>query len=264
MGTFNAENIPKELKDLPQWVCVKRGNKIPMNARENKPASSADPNTWCDFNTAFSAVWEGKYDYCGFVFANNGLVGIDIDAGFDQDGFITNEAASILPRCMSYTERSMSGRGFHVLLKGDIPFKGKNNLEGIEIYKASRYFIMTGNVSLYNEIIENQPAIDRILELYFPNTRPEHSSKQFSDKIYSPLWKLPHNGRIMVKPQYPQIKPGCRNLSLTSLAGSMHNTGYSFDEIFKELLFVNETKCVPPLDTNEVLTIVKSITRYRR
>ena len=30
---------------------------------------------------------KGFYDYCGFVFADNGYVGIDIDIGYDQDGF---------------------------------------------------------------------------------------------------------------------------------------------------------------------------------
>jgi hypothetical protein len=209
-------------------------------------------------------VSDGHYDYCGFVFADNGVIGIDVDDGYDEDGLLSPIASDILSRCGSYTEKSRSGRGFHIILKGTLPFKGKNNLAGVEIYKAARYFIMTGDVLLYRNVVENQEAIDYVVETYFPDTRSESNSQSNGNRIYSPVWQLPKDGRIMVRPRYKPIKSGSRNLSLTSIAGQMHNQGYSFDEIFKELLFVNETKCTPPLDTAEVLTITKSVVRYRR
>jgi hypothetical protein len=258
------ENIPEELKTLKQWVCSHDDTKVPFQSTENKAASSTNPETWSSFDTAFTAVSEGRYDYCGFVFADNGIVGIDVDDGYDREGFISPLATNIIRACGSYTEKSRSGRGFHIILKGTLPFKGKNNLAGVEIYKASRYFIMTGDVLLYCNMIENQPAIDYVLETYFPEARSESNSQYNGNRIYSPVWQLPKDGRIMVRPHYPPIKPGSRNISLTSLAGQMHNQGYSFNEIFKELLFVNETKCTPPLDMGEVLTITKSVVRYRR
>ena len=142
------ENIPTELKKLNQWVCTRGDSKVPMKAWKNEAASSVNPQTWADFDTAHKSVTEGHYDYCGFVFNDNGLVGVDIDAGYDGDGFLSQLAADIIGKCQSYTEKSKSGRGFHILLRGDLPFKGKNNLAGVEIYKSSRYFIMTGdNVS---------------------------------------------------------------------------------------------------------------------
>lgn len=70
------DNIPDELKNLAQWVCTFEGSKVPMKAFENEAASSTNPATWTDFNTALGAVEEGFYDYYGFVFAENGLVGI--------------------------------------------------------------------------------------------------------------------------------------------------------------------------------------------
>ena len=97
-------------------------------------------------------------------------IGIDIDDGYDEVGLISPLAADIIGKCKSYTEKSKSGRGFHILVKGDIPFKGKNNLAGVEIYKQSRFFIMTGDVLLYDKIVENQDAIDYIVQKYFPNT----------------------------------------------------------------------------------------------
>ena len=74
--------IPEELKNMNQWVCAWDNSKIPMKAFEKKAASSTAPDTWSSFEQAEWAVENGYYDNLGFVFADNGLVGIDIDAGF--------------------------------------------------------------------------------------------------------------------------------------------------------------------------------------
>lgn len=42
-------------------------------------------------------------------------------------------------------------------------------------------------------------------------------------RIYSPVYRRPENGKLHLKPEYPPITPGSRNLSLTSLAGQLHN-----------------------------------------
>lgn len=257
------ENIPNELKELNQWVCTRSDSKVPMKAFENEAASSTNPQTWAAFDTANEAVSKGFYDYCGFVFADNGYVGIDIDAGYDEDGFLSPIAATIIGKCRSYTERSKSGRGFHILLRGTLPFKGKNNLAGVEIYKSARYFIMTGDTLLYHMIEENQDAIDFVVENYFPEIRQEKETS-FTGRIYSPVWELPENNRIKLRPVYPRIPNGSRNICLTSLAGMLHNIGYSKANIYKELEYANLTACDPPLDRNEVQAIVRSVTRYKR
>ena len=79
------ENIPAELKKLNQWVCTRGNSKVPMKAWENEAASSTNPQTWADFDTAHKSVSDGHYDYCGFVFNDNGFVGVDIDTGYDED-----------------------------------------------------------------------------------------------------------------------------------------------------------------------------------
>lgn len=259
---MNLKNIPIELQSLKQWVCTKGDSKIPMNATKPFPASSTTPYTWSSFETAISAVADGRYDYLGFVFNDNGIVGIDIDDGYDKDGFLSEIAIDIIGKCKSYTEKSKSGRGFHILVKGDLPFKGKNNLRGVEIYKAARYFIMTGNTLLYRNIVESQEVIDYIVEKYFPEVR-ENANSSSGNTIYTPMWERP-NEKIPLRPIYPPIPDGTRNLSLTSLAGQWHNIGYSKENIYKELLYVNSVACTPPLDINEIQMIVNSVTRYKR
>ena len=258
------DRVPLEMQNLSQWVCTHEGSKVPMKAYEPEAASSVNPNTWSEFSMALKAVEDGYYDYCGFVFAENGLVGIDIDVGYDEEfGLMSPLAADIIRKCGSYTEKSKSGRGFHIILKGDLPFKGKNNLQGVEIYKTARYFIITGDTLLFTDIVENQEAIDYVVDKYFPDSR-ESKDSPMGSRIYSPIWEMPQEGRIKLRPVYPRIPDGSRNICLTSLAGMLHNQGYSKAQIYDELLYCNTVACDPPLGKNEIQAICNSVTRYKR
>lgn len=258
-------NIPEELRILPQWVCANSNNKVPMIATSPYNASSTDPNTWSTFQEAVMSVECRNYDYIGFVFNNNGIVGIDLDTAYDEEGFISPLAADIIGRCKSYTEKSRSGRGVHILVKGDLPFKGKNNLAGVEIYKQSRYFIMTGDSIIYDEIIENQEAIDYIVSEYFSPTQ-KNSDKSYvpESRIYTPKWEKSTDSKIKLRPVYPRIPNGCRNICLTSLAGMLHNQGYTRKQIYDELSYCNKVACEPVLSDREVNAIVNSVIRYKR
>ena len=174
---MDYSRIPEELKNQNQWVCAWDGSKVPMRAFERKAASSTAPDTWSTFEQAEWAVENGHYDHIGYVFADQNIVGIDIDAGF-EDGLMTPLCADIMQACHSYTEKSRSGRGVHILMRGKLPFSGKNNLAGVEIYQARRFFIMTGKVLIFPEIIDNQEAIDYVVEKYFKETEKPSSYNQ--------------------------------------------------------------------------------------
>ena len=259
------DNIPQELRVLKQWVCANEDSKVPMQANCPYPASSTNPATWASFEDALWAVEHGHYDYLGFVFNDNGIVGIDIDDGYTPDGYVSQLTSDIVSECNSYTEQSKSGRGFHIFVKGDIPFKGKNNLAGVEIYKTARFFIMTGSVvSGVNIIRENQQALDYIVSRYFPETR-ERKTTTVTPRIYNPEWDSPKGSkRVKIRPNYPVIPDGCRNICLTSLAGMMHSIGYTKGQIYRELQYANNTACRPPLLDGELRTICNSVTRYQR
>ena len=257
------DTIPEELRQLKQWVCVSDYSKVPQQALSFRPASTDDPATWSSFDDAVLSVKMGFHNYIGFVFNDNGIVGIDLDDAM-ASGIATPLATEIGHMCSSYTEISKSGTGLHIFVKGDIPFKGKNNLAGIEIYKAARFFIMTGDVLTFKYLVSNQPALDYIVDKYFPETR-EKKSTTITPRIYNPEWECPKGSkRVRVKPHYPAIPDGCRNICLTSLAGMMHSIGYTKGQIYRELQYANETACKPPLDDGELKTICNSVTRYRR
>ena len=262
MGNF--ENIPAELKLEKAWVNVWKNSKIPMQTRFRKAASAIDSTTWGTYEDAVSNVTNASYDGIGYVFHGTGLVGIDCDCGFDSDGFLSDIAIDLITSARSYTEKSRSGRGIHILVKGILPFAGKNNRMGVEIYSSSRYFIVTGEKLIYDKIIENQEAIDYIVEKYFSEVEKENESTGSTGRIYSPHYAKPEKGKIVIQPTYPPIPQGIRNLSLTSLAGQLHKQGYGKKEIYMELLKANQAACKPPLPVGEIQTIVNSVTKYRR
>jgi hypothetical protein len=260
------DNIPEELKRLNQWVCANGDSKVPMQATCDRPASSTNPTTWASFEDAVWAVEHGYYDHIGFVFNDNGIVGIDLDDAVGDFGFLTPVAHDVFNLCSgTYAEFSKSGNGLHIFVKGNIPFKGKNNLAGVEIYKTARFFIMTGNsYSEARSIKIYQDALDKIVERYFPETR-ERKSTTVTPRIYNPEWDSPKGSkRVRIRPNYPVIPDGCRNICLTSLAGMMHSIGYSKGHIYRELQYANSTACKPPLLDGELRTICNSVTRYRR
>lgn len=209
--------IPQELKALNQWVCTWDSSKVPMKAFEWKAASPSAPETWSSFEQAQAAVEAGYYDDVGFVFADNGIVGIDIDTGF-EDGLMTPLCADIMQHCRSYTEKSRSGRGVHIFLRGMLPFHGKNNRKGVETYRAKRFFIMTGNVLIFPDIAENQAAIDYVVKTYFTETEKAGEKSPLVQRIYSPLYRKPMNGTIFLRPEYPEIPSGGQK-SFPNLAG---------------------------------------------
>ena len=281
---MDYSKVPDELKNLNQWVCVWDGSKIPMRATERRGASSVDPATWSSFEQAAACVEAEVYDHIGFVFADNGIIGIDIDTGF-EDRLMTPLCADIMNHCRSYTEVSRSGRGVHIFLKGTLPFPGKNNMSGVEIYQSKRFFITTGKQICFDRIMENQPAIDYVLDKYFINgdctrrglypgtrtTTPQDNAQHSNferlskgTKIYTPEWEKPKKGRFRVSPEYPEIKKGNRNLSMLSIAGQLWKQGYDLAELYKKLCKINQESCKPPLTERELQSICKSISKYER
>ncbi len=258
--------VPKELKELKQWVNANKGNKLPMAG--TTPASVANPSTWLTFDEALANVELGINDYLGFVFNDNGIIGIDLDGGddhhevFDSDGFLTEKAIEVLEQTQSFSEVSISGRGIHIYVKGELPFSGSNNRKHVEIYKIGRFFIFTGNVLIFDKIVENQKGIDFVIKKHFQKTERDSKTNRIKKPIiYEPVREF-KDGKLIVT--YPPIVQGSRNMCLTSLAGQLHYAGATPETIYHKLLEVNKIACTPPITRAEIETIVESVTRYKR
>lgn len=185
------ENIPFELKQLDQWVCWKlesraghndksKMTKVPYCAFDGTRASSTDPRTWTSFSEAIRAVTEFGFNGVGFVLTENDpYVGIDLDDAVDENGEIRSEQADLLNKLDSYTERSQSGKGFHVIVRGGTPNGDSMNKrdalgpgQGLEIYFAKRFWVVTGDrISMFPEGIEERTSQVKELFMRFKPTK---------------------------------------------------------------------------------------------
>lgn len=167
------ENIPQEMKILPRWLVWKLedwGGKKPTKTPYSVHSGYAkvnDPATWGTFEQAVTAC-QGGYNGIGFVFTDTPYVGVDIDGCIDPSGTVTPEAADIVQRLATYTERSQSGSGFHIILNGKLP-DGRRRNGSYEMYGSNspRYFAMTGDLyGDHREIRADQSVIDQMHRQY--------------------------------------------------------------------------------------------------
>ena len=173
------ENIPADLRALPQWVCWKletvdgRLTKIPYTATGSK-ADSTNPQTWGTFETCCAGLRSQKFFGLGFVFAEGGdLTGIDLDKHRDPTtGKLDSFAAEYVSRLNSYTETSQSGTGVHTIARATIPSdKGRRDAKsGVEMYSKARFFVMTGNHldGTPRTVESRQKAVEGMFREVFP------------------------------------------------------------------------------------------------
>lgn len=148
---MSYHRIPKELQELNQWIVWK--SETLDNGKKTKrlyqcsgyPASVTNPGNWASFSCAVECA--ENYDGIGFVFtAEDDYCGIDIDNANKHDNpeWQLKRQLQVYERFQSYTERSPSGEGAHIIVKANI---GKGVRDGaLEIYSQERYFTFTGDV----------------------------------------------------------------------------------------------------------------------
>ena len=169
MTEIYQNNIPSELKALPQWVAWSGKNrnngkkgKMPVNPMTGKYAKINDPNTWTNFDDAVKYYQENLLDGVGFVFSeHDDFIGIDLDQCIDRnEGIIEAHSESIIRQFNSYTEISPSGEGVHIFVKGELPAGGRKS-GNIEIYDTRRFFTVTGNTidDSPNQILDRSDEI---------------------------------------------------------------------------------------------------------
>jgi putative DNA primase/helicase len=154
MAVFLPENIPQEIKALPNWALWKREliagktKKAPYQISRFK-AKSNNPLTWCKFETAFTAYRdvEGFDGICWMMPVKpSDLIFIDVDHCI-KDGVIEPWALEIVKRFNSYTERSQSGNGLHILIRAKKPIcRCRKARSPFEIYDCLRPCYLTGDV----------------------------------------------------------------------------------------------------------------------
>lgn len=159
-------NIPDEMRQYRQWLCWRfemRGNsdkptKVPYHPESGKLASVTDPATWTDFATAVAYQDAHRYDGIGFVLTKADpycFIDLDDTHGHQKD---FERQLKVYQEFDSYSERSPSGNGLHIIIKAKIPQGRRRN--SIELYSDERYMTMTGDVFNPKPIEDRQELAD--------------------------------------------------------------------------------------------------------
>jgi putative DNA primase/helicase len=182
-----VNNVPMELQKLKQWVCWEarqrneRLTKVPVNPYTRRDISINEQDNWMTFEDAIASCEQNGLSGIGFVFTENDpYVGIDIDKCIDEQGNFATFAREITLKINSYTERSPSGRGIHIICKAILP-KGRNKNEklGLEMYDHSRYFTFTGDVvEGYDEIHERAMSVIEVYNKHFASLEQKMEKNQ--------------------------------------------------------------------------------------
>jgi len=183
------ENVPDELKELNQWCVFRmqkrngRTTKVPYNAETGEFAKSNDDTTWSSYDAALRGVKNLNADGIGFFFKQP-YFGIDIDGvendikryqANDMDDNIVAEFVDIME---SYSEISPSGKGIHIIAKGELP-KGGSRKGNVEMYATGRFFTMTGNsIGGYSHIADDDVGkINYLHEKYIKKTETQKPNR---------------------------------------------------------------------------------------
>ena len=179
--TFHKENIPKEMRALDQWVLFVKENvrgsnhpkkhMISVEGERWHKAKSTEEKDWSSFDKAISSLKRSKYDGMAFCL-KEGIIFIDIDNSIDDNGNLSDFAKEMLTTFEgTYAEKSCSGHGIHIFLKGHLPkdMPKRNDSIGLEIYETKRFCCMTGEIiSKTNQLAFYQDELDKAMNRYLP------------------------------------------------------------------------------------------------
>lgn len=185
----NFDAIPQEMRDIPQWFMWKAIDTGRSDGKLSKYPTDINDNkiTWNDTDElyTFSEVrnaYESSNQFAGISFnvAGSGLIIIDIDLENDENGQPTLTEKEKLFLNAGYVEKSVSGRGYHVVLKGDLPTSLQNSKNVYDEYDNKlEVFYNTGFIAVTGDVYENHSLIDNVeISEQFIN----YLSKNYKDK----------------------------------------------------------------------------------
>lgn len=166
------ENLPEELKWARQW-CIAGPDKAPYSIGQDGlyHADVTKPSQWLDFETAIEIAQQVNGGIGYVLNEKDSYTCIDLDVK-DKDNepnpekWTTQEQLnrfwSIVQAFDSYTERSRSGKGLHIWVKGNI---GKGcRRDGVEVYSHERFMICTGDIVINKPLNDKQGLLEILVK----------------------------------------------------------------------------------------------------
>lgn len=139
----------KDYLKEPRWCAWFQGDPKPDGDGFAKVplGSHSDPKSWCTFDELCARLKPGQG--IGYNFLGGDLHPLDLDhVRNPQTEMICPEAMVLLSRLQTFSEVSISGRGLHVIFKGNVRGKqlGETCVQYWNPKNSPRFFTITGDV----------------------------------------------------------------------------------------------------------------------
>ena len=182
---MNPNALPDKIKEAGRFCCWRyeqrndKQTKVPYHPITGERAKSNDPDSFTGFQEAVAALNNGSIDGLG-IGMMNGVCAIDLDHCIDDSGTYSLIAREIVDLMHSYTERSPSGKGLHILFEAkNFAYDTQryyimNHAQGIEIYVAgvtNKYVTVTGDGCTQHGFGDRSHELQLVLDKFM--RRPE-------------------------------------------------------------------------------------------
>jgi primase-polymerase (primpol)-like protein len=193
----SSDGIPSVLRGQRRW-CVwrwewdakkQKWRKPPYRVDLSRHASDKEPADWSSFEKALAVVRAGKADGIGYAF-DWPLVGVDLDAELPEE-----TRQDVISTLNSYTDRSPSGRGEHVVIQATLSGSGRHP-EAFGAFQKHRWWYFTGEhvPGTPTRICDRQRELDLVLERYLPKPTPKATHW-----VSSPLQPIDIDDAILIE-----------------------------------------------------------------
>ena len=236
MIEINTAAIPAELKLLPQWVAFSvkpdpdnagKLKKIPYIAQVglDAKASSTDSNTWRTYDNMLAFIAQApEVLKPGFVFTENDpFAVIDLDNTTEQ--YVADGQARLKEHYSNtYIERSISGKGVHIIATTVVQHPGVNCRQlKTEVYCKERMLVITGCETNNKPVVDYSADIDDLI-IALHEVQAADSPREDFEKEVSQL--TPEQCIQMVSASHNR-KGAIYRLLAGGFTSSDYNEGYS-------------------------------------
>ena len=177
-------SVPGDMKKYKQWIYFKKilisdkhGEKkiikLPVSPVTLESKGWNNEDRWTNFDTALEGLERSDCHGLAFVLSENDpFVCIDLDDIHEskRDDIIDDFSPT-------YIEKSLSGKGYHIFVKGTIKKDFNNQDAKVEMYSKNKCISMTGDCSCLSisSILEAQEKLDKYYEIYGPREKEENN-----------------------------------------------------------------------------------------
>lgn len=181
-SALSLDSFPADLRSERRWVTWRYEERRGKTTKRPLQ-STTEPDAWLSASEGCYYVDRNGLDGVGFV-VGNGVVGIDLDGCIDADGTLHEIGRDAITTLGTYAEKSPSGRGLHLLIRGTIErprkLSARGGVPGREVYDgrkgSARFFTVTGDrLGSHTRLAEGplaQAALDAFIAKWF-HERPQ-------------------------------------------------------------------------------------------